>query len=92
MAYRPSGRADDQEAGLAGAVGESGTWPVLPAAAPAAPAVPGKPYRMLYCMAYDVVWSYRLKTSTSYLPDIASDVEYDIVSTRHRGTTSYTTS
>ena len=45
MAYRPSGRAEDQEAG---AVGEAGTWPVRPAAAPAAPTAPGKPYRMLY--------------------------------------------
>ena len=42
MAYRPSGRAEDQEAG---AVGGAGTWPVRPAAAPAAPTAPGKPYR-----------------------------------------------
>jgi hypothetical protein len=62
-----------------------------PAAAPAAPAAPGKPYRILYRMAYYVVWSYRLKNSILYLPYIASDVENDIVSTRHKGTTSYTT-
>jgi hypothetical protein len=43
-AYRPSGRAEDQEAG---AVGGAGPWPVRPAAAPAAPTAPGKPYRML---------------------------------------------
>ena len=62
MAYRPSGRAEDQEAG---AVGGAGTWPVRPAAAPAAPAPPGKPYRTLYRIAYDVVCSYRIKKSTS---------------------------
>jgi hypothetical protein len=87
--FRPSGRTEGQEAG---AVSGAGTWPVQPAAAPAAPTAPGKPYRMLYRKAYDVEWSYRLKNSTLYLPDIASVVVYDIVSTWHRGTTSYTTS
>ena len=55
MAYRPSGRAEDQEAG---AVGGAGTWPVRPAAAPAAPTAPGKPYRRSHRMAYDVVGAY----------------------------------
>ena len=35
MQYRPSGRAEDQEAG---AMGAAGAWPVRPAAAPAPPA------------------------------------------------------
>ena len=55
MAYRPSGRAEDQEAG---AVGGAGTWPVRPAAAPAAPTAPGKPHRRSHRMAYDVVCAY----------------------------------
>ena len=37
MQYRPSGRAEDQEAG---AIGAAGAWPVRPAAPPAA--APGK--------------------------------------------------
>jgi hypothetical protein len=44
VAFRPSGRAEGQEAG---AVSWAGTWPVRPAAAPAAPTAPGQPYRML---------------------------------------------
>ena len=40
MEYRPSGRAEDQEAG---AMGAAGAWPVRPAAAAAPPAAaPGK--------------------------------------------------
>ena len=54
-----------QGRGSAGAVSGARTWPVRPATAPSAPAAPGKPYRMLYRMAYDVVWSYRIKKSTS---------------------------
>jgi hypothetical protein len=70
MAYRPSGRAEDQEAG---AVGGAGTWPVRPAAAPAAPTVPGKPYRTSHRMVYDVVCAYRIQNTISYNSD-AHDV------------------
>ncbi len=48
MAYRPSVRAEDQEAG---AVGGAWTWPVRPAAAPAVPTAPGKPYRKSHRIA-----------------------------------------
>jgi hypothetical protein len=94
MAYRPSGRAEDQEAG---AVGGAGTWPVRPAAAPAALTAPDKPCRRSHRMAYDVVCAYLIQHSTSYNSDVAHsvvlrhrimltytyDVVYDIVG-RHR--------
>ena len=68
MVYRPSGRAEDHEAG---AVGGAGAWPVRPAVPPAAPAAPGKPYRTSYRMLYDVVWSNRIYNSISYNDDVA---------------------
>jgi hypothetical protein len=76
MTYRPSARAEDQEAG---AVGGAGTWPVRPAAAPAASAAPGKLYRTSHRMIYDVVRKNRINNATSYNSDVALIIVRHIV-------------
>ena len=58
--YRPSGRAEDQEAGP---VGAGGAWPVRPAAPAAAPGKHIVCYEwhiVCYDMAYDVAALYRM--------------------------------
>ena len=71
MQYRPSGRAEDQEAGPMGA---PGAWPVRPAA----PAAPGKQYRTSYTSISDVTISHATSYGMSFvLEDI--DVRYRII-------------
>ena len=94
--YRPSGRAEDQEAG---AVGAAGAWPVRPAAPAAAP---GKMY--IAIIAYDIIvcihrmhispvsgdmhLRHHIIRTTSYNTDVTHEYR-----TRHRRkpTISYTT-
>jgi hypothetical protein len=91
--YRPSGRAEDQEAG---AVGAAGAWSVRPAAPAAAP---GKMY-----IAYDIVCIHRMHISpvsgdmrlrhriirtTSYNTDVTHAYR---IRHRRKPTISYTTS
>jgi hypothetical protein len=94
--YRPSGRAEDQEAG---AVGAAGAWSVRPAAPAAAP---GKMY--IAIIAYDIVCIHRMHISpvsgdmrlrhriirtTSYNTDVTHAYR---IRHRRKPTISYTTS
>ncbi len=76
MTYRPSDRAEDQEAG---AVGVAGTWPVRPAAAPAASTAPGNLCHTSHRTIYYVVRKNRINNEALYNSDVALVIEYDII-------------